>query len=207
MQNAKKLKGLYLITDDTLTPATTVLAQVEESLKGGARIIQLRNKNGSNKEKLTQAKSLQELCKKYDATFVLNDEIELAYELQCDGLHIGRSDHHRFKEIRENFDGILGVSCYGDIDLAKHFEDQGADYVAFGSFFPSPTKPNSDIVPLKTLEIAKEKLKIPICSIGGINSKNVDEILRYEPDMICLISDIWINENILDHTKNYVTKL
>lgn len=207
MQYKKDLKGLYVITDDILTPSHTMLEQVELALKGGAKLIQLRNKTGTIEEISSQAQKLQELCSSYNAVFILNDEIELAIQLQCDGLHIGKSDHNKFEEIRKTFNGIIGVSCYGDIKLAKSFQDKGADYVAFGSFFRSPTKPSSNIVPLKILKHAKKHLDIPLCAIGGINGKNVDQLLEYKPDMICLISDIWSHKDIRLHTQSYVTKL
>lgn len=207
MPYKKLLNGLYVITDDILTPSKTIIDQVELALQGGAKIIQLRNKTDSKEEIKEQAKKLQTLCTSYDALFILNDEIDLAIQLQCDGLHIGKSDHHRFDEIRKDFRGVVGVSCYGDLRLAKGFQDKGADYVAFGSFFRSPTKPTSTIVPLDILKHAKKHLDIPICAIGGINSKNVDHILAYQPDMICLISDIWSHKEIKLHTQSYVTKL
>ncbi len=207
MSYQKQLNGLYVITDDILTPSNTMKNQVEQALQGGAKLVQLRNKTDSIEIIRDQVKELQELCHSYDALFVLNDDIDLAIQLQCDGLHIGKSDHHRFEEIRQNFQGIIGVSCYGDIKLAKSFQDKGADYVAFGSFFRSPTKPTSNIVPLEVLKHAKKHLDIPICAIGGITSNNVDEILEYEPDMICLISDIWGSDTIQVKARSYATKL
>ncbi|MBD3841499.1 MAG: thiamine phosphate synthase [Campylobacterales bacterium] len=137
-----------------------------------------------------KVKHLQRLCAKHDAQFVLNDKIDLAIELGCDGLHIGKSDHHRFEEIRANFNGFIGVSCSGDVEHAKEFEQKGADCVTFGSFFSSPTKPDSNIVPLEVIKEAKQKLQIPVCVIGGITIKNLDDILEYKPDMVSVISDI-----------------
>ena len=197
MSNKGKLKGLYVITDDTLTPNKTLLAQVEEALKGGATIVQLRDKTSNDEQIEKKSIELQNLCKEYDALFVLNDKFEIAIKLQCDGLHIGKSDHENFIEIRKNFQGIIGVSCYGDVELGKKFEKLGADYVAFGSFYSSPTKPNSAQVPLETITKAKEEINIPICTIGGINSKNLKEIIQYNPDMVSVVSDIWKSEDIL----------
>lgn len=206
MSYQRKLKGLYVITDDNLTPSSTLLSQVEEALKGGASIVQLRDKKSSDEVIKKTAFQLQELCKQYDALFVLNDKINIAYELECDGLHIGKSDHDNFEQIRKNFKGLIGVSCYGDIELAKKFEDMGADYVAFGSFFTSPTKPDSNIVDLNTLTMAKDKLNIPICAIGGINTKNLSEVMKHTPDMVSVISDIWNSQDIQNQTKIYKNK-
>jgi thiamine-phosphate pyrophosphorylase len=201
-----KLKGLYVITDDNLTPDNSIYDQVEQSLKGGASIVQLRDKNSSDERVMQKAKKIQELCHSYGALFVLNDKIELAIELGCDGLHIGKSDHERFSEIRESFKGVIGVSCYGDVEMAKEFEKKGADYVAFGSFFTSPTKPNSNIVPLETLSKAKEALNIPVCAIGGINTTNIAQVLHHKPDMVSLINDIWSSEDILTRSRHYAEK-
>lgn len=203
----QKLNGLYVITDNVLTPNETLLLQVETVLNNGVKIVQLRDKINDQDTVKKFATQIQELCKKYNALFVLNDDIDLAIQLQCDGLHIGKSDHARFDEIREKFHGIIGVSCYGSIDLALEFEAKGADYVAFGSFYPSPTKPNSNIVPLEVIEEAKKKLQIPVCAIGGINLNNLDQVLEYHPDMVCAISGIWDTQDLENQTKKFTKKI
>jgi thiamine-phosphate pyrophosphorylase len=197
------LKGLYVITDDTLTPAATVLEQVKEALDGGAKIVQLRDKKSTDAQIAKTAQVLDKLCKKYDALFVLNDKVELAIELALSGLHIGKSDHHRVKDIRENFDGCIGVSCYGDIALAKQMQEVGVDYVAFGSFYVSPTKPKANIVDLNILSQAKNELNIPVCAIGGINQDNINQVMQHHPDMISLVSDIWRSEDIEAKSRFY----
>ncbi|QSZ42165.1 thiamine phosphate synthase [Sulfurimonas aquatica] len=201
--NLDKLRGLYVITDDLLTPNATLLEQVTESLKGGAKIVQLRDKVSSLDEIKQKAIELESLCQEYDAIFVLNDKVELAIELGLSALHIGKSDHHRVKEIRKNFSGYLGVSCYGDISLAKSMQEVGVDYVAFGSFYTSPTKPNANIVDLNILSKARAELNIPVCAIGGISKDNIDEVMEHKPDMISLVSDIWKCEDIKEKSKFY----
>ena len=197
----RTLSGLYVITDDTLTPPHTMMHQVEQALQGGAKIVQYRDKTNTRLHVKEKALALEGLCKKYNATFVLNDEIELAIELGLSGLHVGKSDHHRVEEVRKKFSGYLGISCYGDVGLAKEMQDKGVDYVAFGSFFQSPTKPASAVVELEVLRLAKEELNIPVCAIGGINSKNVAQVMKHSPDMVCLISDIWTSEDIQAQSK------
>ena len=206
MSLKQKLKGLYVISDDTLTPDETLFSQIEQALLGGASIVQLRDKKNSDDVLIEKIKKLQKLCKEHDAVFVLNDKIDLAIELECDGLHIGKSDHNRFDEIRENFKGVIGVSCYGDVAMAKDFQDRGADYVAFGSFFTSPTKPNSNIIALEVLKDAKMQLSIPVCAIGGINTKNVDDIVQFKPDMISVINDIWTASDITSQASLYANQ-
>jgi len=206
MQYGEKLKGLYVITDDTLTPLPTLLQQTKEALAGGAKIVQFRDKTNSDEVVKKTALKLQELCRGYDALFVLNDKITMAVELNFDGLHIGKSDYEIFPQIRKNFKGILGVSCYGDIEKAKYFEALGADYVAFGSFFNSPTKPDSALVPLEILTKAKEELHIPICAIGGINSENLSLVMGNDIDMVAVISDIWKSVDISSQASLYAKK-
>jgi thiamine-phosphate pyrophosphorylase len=167
---------------------------MRKALEGGAKIVQLRDKVSAKEELRQSAIKLEALCKEYGALFVLNDDIELAIELECGGLHIGKSDHHRFKQIRQSFQGVIGVSCYGNVELAKQMEEMGANYVAFGSFFHSPTKPNSNIVDLEILSRAKDQLSIPVCAIGGINSDNIAQVMAHHPDMVAVISDIWSND-------------
>ena len=206
MSLKQKLKGLYVISDDTLTPDETLFSQIEQALLGGTSIVQLRDKKNSDDVMIEKIKKLQKLCKEYDALFVLNDKIDLAIELECDGLHIGKSDHDRFDETRKNYKGIIGVSCYGDVAMAKDFQDRGADYVAFGSFFTSPTKPNSNIIALEVLKDAKIQLSIPVCAIGGINTKNVDDIVQFKPDMISVINDIWTASDITSQASLYANQ-
>jgi len=191
-----KLNGLYVISDDTLTPKETILKQIEQALKAGATVVQLRDKISKDEELEELIQKLQELCKRYDALFVLNDRIELAIKLNCDGLHIGRSDHHRVKEIRQEYKGVLGISCYGDLALAKKMEDLNVDYVAFGSFFTSSTKPLAAVVDKEVIRQGKEQLNIPVCVIGGITSKNAQELINKGANMTAVISDIWKSDNI-----------
>ncbi len=206
MSYQSKLRGLYVITDDRLTPDETLYRQVEEALRGGATVVQLRDKHSSDEVVAKKARKLQELSHQYNALFILNDKIELAISLGLDGLHIGKSDHENFSQIREEFDGIIGVSCYGNISLAQEFEKLGADYVAFGSFYNSPTKPDSAIVPINTIKIAKNRLDIPICVIGGISTQNLDEVMYYRPDMVSVISDIWSSVDITQQSQHYTNK-
>ena len=202
--NSKKLKGLYIISDDLLTPKNTLLENIEQVLKAGASIIQLRDKTSSDEDIENLVVNLEKLCKKYDALFVLNDRVNLAIKLQCQGLHIGKSDYERIDFIRENFKGIVGVSCYDDVNFAKTMEEKGIDYVAFGSFFASLTKPHSKVVNKEVLENAKELLNIPVCAIGGITSNNAYELIKYKTDMLAVISDIWKANNKKEKCEEYI---
>jgi thiamine-phosphate pyrophosphorylase len=182
------LKGLYVITDEHLTPDETVHAYIEDALKAGASIVQYRNKTKSDEEVEGVCRTLQALCSQYDVPFIIDDRPHLATKIQADGIHIGKDDMP-LDEARRIFPkGIIGVSCYGSIRKAKEAQEEGADYVAFGSFFPSPTKPHSGIISMNVLNKAKEAVDIPICAIGGISQVNIGEIAAKNIDMISVVS-------------------
>jgi len=187
----KKLSGLYAITDEVLTPDTTVIQQVQQALEAGVKIIQYRNKTALDSDVEELCHDLQTLCHEYEALFILDDRPYLAAKLGVDGLHIGKDDMP-LDQAREVFSqGIIGVSCYGSVKKALQAQEQGADYVAFGSFYPSPTKPLSGVVNKSVVTKAKELLAIPICVIGGINHSNIEEMLTLHPDMISVVSAVF----------------
>lgn len=186
---------IYAISDELLTPAHTIEAQLKEAILGGIKYFQLRDKHSLDSALLPLCVRLAEVCAESSVEFIINDRVELALELQergipC-GLHLGRDDEKgEFAKLREEFRGIMGVSCYGDLERALKYEAQGADYVAFGSIFKSATKVDSAIVGTEILRLAREKIKrAKICAIGGINAQNLAEV--GEADIIAMISAIW----------------
>lgn len=185
------LKGLYAITDEVLTPHDTIMDQVETALRAGVKIMQYRDKTNSDESVESICIALQNLCREYGALFIIDDRPHLARKIKADGLHIGKDDMP-LSAAREIFPhGIIGVSCYGSIKKALEAQNEGADYAAFGSFFPSPTKPRSGIVSHSVLQKAKEALHIPIVAIGGINSGNIAQIASHHPDMISVVSAVF----------------
>ena len=186
-----KLQGLYAITDEILTPDERVVPDVIQALEAGVKIIQYRNKTKSDAEVKEICIALQERCRKYGALFIIDDRPHLAHAIKADGLHIGKDDMP-LKDARIIFpDGIIGVSCYGSVKKALEAQEEGADYVAFGSFFSSPTKPHSGIVSMSVIGKAKEALSIPVCVIGGINQENISQIVKEKPDMISVVSGVF----------------
>lgn len=182
------LKGLYVITDENLTPDESVHSYVEDALKAGANIIQYRNKTKSDDEVEEVCRNLQALCSQFNVPFIIDDRPHLANKIQADGIHIGKDDMS-LVEARKIFPkGIIGVSCYGSIRKAKEAQEEGADYVAFGSFFPSPTKPHSGVISMNVIQKAKEAVDIPVCAIGGICQTNIGEIAATNTDMISVVS-------------------
>jgi thiamine-phosphate pyrophosphorylase len=201
----KKLFGIYAITDNSLTPNSSITKKVKSALIGGAKIIQFRDKISSDSDIEDIVKQLQLLCKNHKAIFILNDRVSLACKLKVDGIHIGRDDIE-LKEARSRFDGIIGVSCYNDLKLALKAQSNGADYVAFGAMFTSSTKKDAKLATTKTIQEAKKRLTIPICLIGGIDSKNISTLLALKPDMIAVVNDIFKDENIVQNTEKLQDK-
>jgi len=200
------LQGLYAITDEVLTPNDVVFEKVLTALKAGVAIIQYRNKTQSDDEVEFICLTLQEYCRNFNVVFIIDDRPHLAQKIGADGLHIGKDDMS-LNEARSIFTkGIIGVSCYGSVAKAKEAEAEGADYVAFGSFFASPTKPKSGLVSKSVIQKAKKALAIPVCVIGGINEENIHEMVHEKPDMISLVSAVF-DGDITKNVQNLLHKM
>lgn len=198
------LSGLYAITDARLIPEIRFADTVEAALKGGARMIQYRDKTDDHHKRLQQARVVRQLCDRYQALSIINDDLELALASQAHGLHIGRDDG-ALADIRQRLgkDKIIGVSCYNQLALAHVAQQQGADYIAFGSFFPSPTKPDAQTASLDLLIQARGEIKIPICAIGGITLNNARQLLHAGADMLAVISDVFAQEDVFSASHAY----
>ncbi len=192
-----KLRGLYAITDAALIPDEQFGARVAAALRGGARIVQYRDKRDLPDLRLKLAADIVRLCREYGALSIINDDIELAAQVSADGVHIGKDDaalSHARERLGQG--AIIGVSCYNSLELAIEAEQQGADYVAFGAFFPSRTKPNATPATLELLATAKQKLHIPICAIGGIKLDNAASLVSSGADMLAVISAVFAAQDI-----------
>lgn len=208
MLDKSLLKGLYVLTDATLTPEETMLEQIERVLKSGVKVIQYRDKEATDEEAEKQCLRLQALCDYYEAVFIIDDRLGLAHHINADGLHVGEDDVS-YEEARAllGADKIIGVSCYGNIERAQKYANLGADYVAFGSFFPSPTKPHAKVVEPDVLKIAKETLSVPICAIGGISEENIELLSCYDIAMYSLISAVYKEDAIEENLEKLHAKI
>lgn len=189
--------GLYVITDPSLSKPDTIINDVTEALKGGAKIVQFRDKTSSFDIQLAISKQLKELCDQYQAKLIINDSVELAKQSQAQGIHIGKNDSD-IQAVRQSLgeEIIIGVSCYNDINLALTMQNLGADYVAFGRFFPSLTKPKAPQADIQTLTEAKKVLSIPIVAIGGIDSTNANKLISAGADSVAVIQGVFAQPNI-----------
>jgi len=195
--NLHPIQGLYVITDTNLLTHDNLINSVRKALEGGAKVVQFRDKISSPEEKLKSAKALQKLCKSYQACFIVNDDIELAKTVKADGVHIGKEDEDISKARKQlGKEAIIGVSCYNDLERAKTMQKLEANYVAFGRFFVSKTKPNAPQANMDTLAKAKQHLNIPIVAIGGITKDNAQSLIDAGADSIAVIQGVFAQEDI-----------
>lgn len=192
--NSAKIRGLYAITPD-LEDTERLCRIVEESILGGAQVVQYRNKVAQYPLLFAQASALLAICRKHQTPFMINDHIELCLTLNADGVHIGGDDGDiEATKSRIGADKILGVSCYGDFARAQTAARLGADYVAFGACFPSSTKPNAPRAELNLFTQAKT-LSVPSVAIGGITLENVGSVVNAGADAVAVIGELF-NQDI-----------
>ena len=192
---------IYAISDDILMPENLALDYTREILECGVKFFQFRSKKAVKNEKL--ASEILNLCEKFGAKFIVNDDVKFAKKIGAKAVHLGKDDEN----IKEAFeilgkDAYVGVSCYNDINLAINAAKNGASYVAFGSIFTSPTKPNAPKCGLEIVKEAKQILNLPVCVIGGINETNIGSLSHTKPDLIAIISAIYKDGNIKENIKN-----
>ncbi len=185
------LSGLYAVTPD-LDDTTELLRRVGQALQGGLRLLQYRNKPAAAALRREQAGALLALCRAQSVPLVINDDLQLALEIGADGAHLGREDGDLAAARAALGPGkLLGISCYDDIGRAREAKRVGADYVAFGSFFASPTKPAAVRAPLTLLGAAKAGLGLPVCAIGGITLQNAPQLIAAGADLLAVITDLF----------------
>jgi thiamine-phosphate pyrophosphorylase len=194
-----KLKGLYAITDEKLITRQGFSEAVELALQGGARIIQYRDKSNNPQKRFQQATILCSLCEQYQAVSIINDDIELAKAVNAHGVHLGKDDASLTKARQTLGDNaIIGISCYNNLPLAINAEKNTADYVAFGAMFSSSTKPEAIKTNIDIISNAKQQLSIPVCAIGGITDKNIQQLIQQGVDMTAVISSLFASNDIKD---------
>jgi len=189
--------GLYAITDAALIPDDRLIAAVEQAILGGARLIQYRDKSLDAARRLTQASALEKLCRCHAVPLIINDDVELAARVGAAGVHVGRDDPaFAVARARLGQNAIIGVSCYDRLDLARAAAQAGADYIAFGAFFPSPTKPAETRAPLELPRQARAALNVPIVAIGGITPDNAPLLLDAGVDALAVVSAVFAQPDI-----------
>ncbi|MDZ4200661.1 MAG: thiamine phosphate synthase [Gallionella sp.] len=191
-RNARiKTKGLYAITPDEPDTAT-LLYKVRLALLGGVGVLQYRNKKSDGAVRLEQAAALRILTREFGVPLIVNDDAALARQVDADGVHIGGGDG-TLAEARALLGdaGIIGVSCYNRLPLGLEAEARGADYVAFGAFFPSGVKPDAAVATPGLLRQARQELNVPLIAIGGITRQNGMSLIEAGADALAVISALW----------------
>lgn len=190
------IKGLYAITPE-IADTAALLDKVAQALDGGASLVQYRSKSEDVALKHEQATELIELCHRHHVPLIINDDVRLAALTEADGVHVGEDDAS-LKEARINLgpDKIIGVSCYQDLARARELAAWGADYVAFGSFYPSPTKPEARPCPLGLLTEAKRVLRVPVVAIGGVTTENAAALVAAGADAVAVISALFDSADV-----------
>ena len=191
---ARRLRGLYALTPDTRDTAALVAA-VAAALDGGAAAVQYRSKDPDATLRATQARALARVLAARGGLYIVNDDAALAREVGADGVHLGAGDGS-IAAARDALGParLIGVSCYGDLERARAAVAAGADYVAFGSMFASPTKPHARRADPALLARA-QAFGVPVVAIGGITAANADVLFAAGADAVAVIGDVFAHDD------------
>lgn len=205
MSISKETMLLYGVTDRGNLHGKTLLQQVEESLKGGVTLVQLREKHLSFQEFLEEAKEMKELCHKYGVPLLINDNVEICIESGADGVHVGQKDMEA-GAVREKLgkDKIIGVSAR-TVEQAMAAQNAGADYLGVGAVFSTSTKEDAKPLDHEILKAITKAVDIPVVAIGGISSENVSQLKGTGIDGVAVVSAIYGKENPKEASENLKT--
>lgn len=200
----RQTTGLYAITRPLPGGPGSLADAVAQAIEGGAVLVQYREKGGSAESRAAEAAAVLRVCRAAGVPLVINDDIELARTVGADGVHLGADDAsvaHARGALGEH--AIVGVSCYNELARAVDAERDGATYVAFGSFFPSPTKPNAVQATGELLREARQRVGLPLCAIGGITPENGRELVEAGADLVAVISGIFEASDVRRAAQRY----
>ena len=210
MVDENKLKNalkLYLVTDSDILKGRDFYKVIEDSMKAGVTMVQLREKDADGKEFLEKAMKLRELTRKYNVSFIINDRVDIAMLCDADGIHVGQSDIDAVsvrKLIGE--DKIIGVSARS-VEEAKKAKEDGANYLGIGAMFSTSTKLDAKDVSFDTLNNIINEVDLPFVLIGGINLDNVCQLKQFNPDGYALVSGILGAQDIKSSIKSWYEKI
>ena len=184
-----RLRGLYALTP---SPAPANLPDVAAAaLDGGARLLQYRDKDAAPAERRARAEVLLRLCRRRGAALIINDDLELALALGADGVHLGADDAPVAEARARLPGGLIGASCYDDLERAREAARAGASYVAFGSFHPSSTKPGAVRADPDLLARARRELPVPACAVGGVHAGNAAALLAAGAELLAVCGGVF----------------
>jgi thiamine-phosphate pyrophosphorylase len=194
-----KLRGLYAITPDG-PDSGQLVRKVRLALEGGIALLQYRRKMLPKENRREEANELVHLARAHEVPFIVNDDVELALAVGANGVHLGRDDADVALSKKRLPGKIVGASCYNDMAVARSAVRAGADYVAFGSVFASPTKPAAVRA---SLSLFDNDLGVPLCAIGGITLDNAPKVIDAGADLLAVISDLFDAPDIAARARQY----
>lgn len=190
------LRGVYALTPEH-TQDDLLLAQVAAAVAGGVRWLQYRNKQASDEQRRRQATRLAAYCRNHAVQLIINDDVPLAQEVGAGGVHLGAQDLPvAAARAQLGEDAIIGCTCHDSLSLAAHAVQAGANYLAFGAVYPSPSKPQAVHCPLAVLRKAKQQFTLPLVAIGGITPDNAAEVVRSGADAIAVLHGLFAAADI-----------
>lgn len=198
---------LYLVADRTILGNRDFLKSIEDAISGGVTLIQLREKKSPTLEFYNMAKQVKKITSKHNIPLIINDRLDIALAIDAEGLHIGQDDMPL--QIARKILGpnkIIGVSA-STLEEALKAKKDGADYLGVGAVFPTSSKDDADNVSIETLKLIKEKVKIPIVAIGGVNLKNTPQVMKTGIDGIAVISAILKSDDKKSAAQNLYKKV
>ncbi|MFQ5544952.1 MAG: thiamine phosphate synthase, partial [Acidiferrobacterales bacterium] len=188
----------------SLIEAARLIDSVGLAIAGGAHVIQYRDKAGDRESRLRQATALARLCENHRVPLIINDDPELAADVGAAGVHLGRTDPSLTKTRRRlGSQAIIGISCYNQLELALAAQAEGANYVAFGSFYGSTTKPKAVRAAPELLRAAKQQLNIPVVAIGGITPENGAALINAGADSLAVVQGVFKQTDIRQAAYRY----
>ena len=203
----KNLTGVYGIIDTSVLKGRSEVEIAQKVIRGGARVIQLRDKQRPRAELLTIARELKEVCAENGVLFIINDYLDLALAADCDGLHLGQDDLP-VREARRllPMDKLIGSST-ATLSEALRAQSEGADYISVGAIYPTTSKEKFRLAGLETLREVKKAVSVPVIAIGGIDHSNVVEVIKARADGVAVIKAILLAEDVEGSTRQLVATI
>ena len=200
------MNQLYAITDAQLLPGDTLFTGVAAALKGGCRLVQYRDKSADSARRQFEAKTLLGLCNQYQAQLIINDDVALAKDVGAHGIHLGQDDLSPVAaRIILGNQAVIGVTCHDSLEFARKAIKDSANYIAFGRFFLSNTKPDARPAPITLVsEARKEFGNTPIVVIGGITLDNGKQLLDAGADMLAVCHSLFSADDITAQAKKFI---
>lgn len=200
------MNNLYAITDSQLLPGDKLFSAVAAALTGGCQRVQYRDKTTDHNRRLFEAKKILALCNQYQAQLFINDDVSLAREVGAHGVHLGQGDSNPIAaRLILGSRAIIGVTCHDSLALAQQAITDSANYIAFGRFFPSSTKPDARPAPVSLIGDARQQFRnTPIVVIGGITLDNGKQLLDAGADMLAVCQSLFAADDITAQAQKFI---